>query len=85
MSKKPMPYNLNFIRYMARLFDCCNETFNDRFSSEELLLIAQAHLVSEWDIYPDRWSEEQIQACLRNREVPNWDRNEQPTTSTQRF
>lgn len=53
------------LRLIVRNMDNCNESFNDRFTAEELIKIGRAWLASEWDISPDEWHEEQVQDALK--------------------
>lgn len=63
---------IDLLRISVNLFNNCNETFNQKFTMEELCKITKAHLNSKWDIYPDEWSEEQIKAALENGTSPDW-------------
>lgn len=53
------------------------ESFLQRFSAAELLKINAAWLASEWDFYPDAWTERQIREALRGV-APRWDAAERP-------
>jgi hypothetical protein len=66
------------LRRIVRAMNDTRESFNDRFSAEELVAIYRAMFASGWDYYPDQWSEEQVQAALRGI-APSWDDAEQPT------
>jgi hypothetical protein len=65
------------LRKAARLIGMCRESFNQRFTAEELLKLARACWASEWDFTPDQWTEEQVQAALKG-EVPRWNDDESP-------
>lgn len=68
MTKHWAPENLQGIekvRRMRSLFSHCTESFNSRFSFEELGRIFDAYHTSGYDITPDRWSEEQVQGALK--------------------
>lgn len=59
------------LRRAVRLFDACHETVNQRFTAEELLLLARACRASAWNMCPDQWTERQLQEALRGK-VPDW-------------
>lgn len=59
------------LRRIVRNMDACTEDFNCRFSAEQLLLLGRALLASEWDIYPDEWTERQIREALGGK-PPKW-------------
>lgn len=62
---------IELVRYAARLFDYCNETFNQQYSAEELLKIADACQKSEYDFLPDTWEDRQIKEAIAGK-VPRW-------------
>lgn len=70
-------FNCDTLRTIVRNMDDCDESFNQRWTPEELVRIGMAFLLCGWDIYPDRWTERQITEALQGIE-PKWDRNEQP-------
>lgn len=57
------------LRLALLLFDDTSETFNQRFSAAELLLIFRAHRRGEWDYYPDQWTAEELAKALRGEGV----------------
>lgn len=63
------------MRKAVRLFNCLNETFNQKYSSEELLKIARACWASEYDILPDEWTSRQVKQALEGK-VPAWEDND---------
>lgn len=65
-------FGIDLLRISVNIFNNCNETFNQKFTMEELCKIVKAHLNSKWDIYPDDWSKEQIKAALENGTSPDW-------------
>lgn len=65
------------MRSAVRLFDSCSESFLDRFTAEQLILIWRAWHASEWDVRPDLWSERQVQAALKGV-APRWDNDMNP-------
>lgn len=65
------------LRKAVALFNACNEEANQRFGATELLAIYRAHKASGWDIYPDQWTIDQLEAaCLGV--VPDWDDDGKP-------
>jgi hypothetical protein len=54
----------DMLRQIVRNMDYTDEGFNARWTLEQLVQIYSMHLASEWDIYPDEWSEEQLAAAL---------------------
>lgn len=60
------------LRYAVRLFDSCNESFNDAFTEHELLQLSQMFCVCGWDIPPDAWTERQLEEALAGI-APKWD------------
>jgi hypothetical protein len=65
------------LRRIVRVMGDVRESFNDRFSAEQLLVIYRAHQACGWDYYPDQWTEGQVQAALRGV-LPKWDDGERP-------
>ncbi len=68
------------LRRAVLLFDNCNESFNTTFTTEELLLIAQAHFDSEWSIPPHKWEELQVEQAFIGI-APQWDDDLNPVYS----
>lgn len=64
------------LRRAVKLFDACNESFNYKFTPEELLRLAEASLKCKWDFFPDQWTERQIRECLQFNIVPDWEEDE---------
>lgn len=60
------------LRAAVRLLNGANESFNQRFTAEQLLQLCRMHRASQWDYYPDCWSERQVQEALAGR-PPEWD------------
>ena len=57
---------IDTLRRAVKMFDYNNESFNQRFSStEELILIARACWASDWDVFPDQWTKEQVERALK--------------------
>jgi hypothetical protein len=69
----PKLHGIDELRRAVRLFDNCNETFNQQFSPADLLLLADACVRSGWDFIftPDQWDERQIAEALKGT-APNW-------------
>lgn len=63
---------IDHLRLMVKNFDYCNEGFNEQFTVEELFKIHRAWQLSGWDMFPDQWTERQIQEALDGH-VPEWD------------
>jgi len=66
-------HGIELLRYAAKLFDKCNETFNGKFTVGELLIIAAAHKECKWDYFPDQWTEQQIAEAIMHGAVPEWE------------
>lgn len=58
------------LRRAVTLFSNCTETFNERWTADELLKIYAAYHASGWDITPDQWSDDQLMAALRAVVLP---------------
>lgn len=79
MSKREkLSMDIDGLRSMVNLFNNCNETFNQRFTIEDLVKLYKAYKASEWDIPPDQWTEFQVRAALKYGTPPEWDENENP-------
>ena len=65
------------LRLIASNIDCTNETFNGRYSADQLLKIFRALVLSEWDIMPDCWTQRQIREALKGK-PPKFDDRERP-------
>ena len=65
------------LRLIVRNIGDCRESFNDRFTLDELIKIHLMFLECGWDIYPDQWEERQIKEALE-RKIPKWDSMERP-------
>jgi hypothetical protein len=68
---------IEHLRLMVRNFDGCRESFNQRFTAEQLLKLHKAWMLSEWDISPDRWADWQVGNALSGL-VPEWDSDGNP-------
>jgi hypothetical protein len=66
------------LRLAVRLFDNCNETFNQRFTGEELLTLWRMYRECGWDIPPDRWSNRQVREALGKNVIPQFTDEERP-------
>lgn len=60
------------LRLLVSNLNACNETFNQEHTAEELLKIGRALWASEWDILPDAWTAQQVQAAIDHGTVPTW-------------
>jgi len=65
------------LRHMVSNFNACNESFNQRFTLEQLVTLHRVWMACGWDIYPDTWTDRQIREALRGI-PPQWDDNEEP-------
>lgn len=66
------------LRLLVQNFNYCREMFLEQFSVEELIKIHRAHQACGWDIFPDNWHPEQVEAAACRGIVPRWDENERP-------
>lgn len=57
--------DIEVMRHMVDLFSGCSESFNARFTLDELMALFMAYAFSEWDILPGGWTEAQVQDALR--------------------
>lgn len=60
------------LRRTVKLLDACNETFNQEWTAEQLLKIGVAMRACGWDIYPDQWTQQQVDAVLEHGTVPTF-------------
>jgi hypothetical protein len=65
IARVPTLHGIENLRRARNLFDNCNGDFNDRWTIHELIQLYDAYERCGWDITPDRWSEEQVQAALQ--------------------
>lgn len=68
---------IDHLRAMVNVFSYCNETFNQRYSIDELFAIYKAHVLAEWDFLPDSWTDRQLKEAIKSI-VPRWNDNEKP-------
>jgi hypothetical protein len=61
------------IRRMTNTINMCKEDFNQEYSAEELMKIVRACWLSEWDILPDQWTQQQIDAALEHGTPPEFE------------
>ncbi len=52
--------------------NCCNESFNQRWTLEQLVQIHRVFRRCGWDIYPDAWTPRQVREALAGV-APQWD------------
>jgi len=71
-----MKTGIEKLRKCLNLFNNCNESFNEKFTIDELIKLYNAYMNAEWDFRPDEWTEEQIQSCLKYNRTPEWDEDE---------
>lgn len=76
MPKPPLD-GIDELRRATKLFTGCRETFNQRWTAEELLMLARACWASAHDIAPDEWTDAQLGAALSGK-APTWDDEGEP-------
>lgn len=72
-------FGIERLRRMVNLFNNCNESFNTRFTIEELVKLGDAYQRSEWDIPPDEWTERQIRDAIDKGRAPTWMQEDEPS------
>lgn len=68
MTQRNIPKSLSsgdMLRFTVQLCNGMRESFVQSFTCLELVTLAQAYMVSEDDIAPDNWTDEQIEAALK--------------------
>lgn len=60
-------YGIDVLRGAIAMANACNESFNQRFSTCELIELYNAYKRSAWDILPDRWTESEVKAALKGK------------------
>jgi hypothetical protein len=55
------------LRRMVNLFNNTTESFNQRYTVEQLVLIYRAYQRSEWDITPDYWTPKEVKLALEGK------------------
>jgi hypothetical protein len=65
------------LRLCVSNMNVVSESFNDQFTTAQLLQIHRMHILSEWDIYPDKWTTRQLREALKGK-PPMFDDNERP-------
>jgi len=60
------------LRAAVRLFNNCNETFNQKFTPEELMKLWRGYKLCEWDITPDDWTHGQVRRWLMDGDLPTF-------------
>lgn len=70
------------LRRMVSGFNCCSESFLQSFSMDELVTLHRSWMISDWDIYPDRWTDRQVTEALAGI-PPNWDDKMRPVYATE--
>lgn len=61
------------LRRAVELLDRNNEGSNAGFSAEELLNIARACWASGWDVWPDEWTSQQVEAAAKDKTPPRFE------------
>jgi hypothetical protein len=68
---------IDLLRLIVRNADHTRESFWDDKTPEQIVQIGRMLLSSGWDIYPDEWTERQVQEALAGK-PPRWNRDEEP-------
>ncbi len=71
------------LRLLVSNLDYTSESFNDRWTLEQLVQLHRMLQASEWDILPDVWTERQVDEALAGI-PPSWDDDENPVYDDQR-
>lgn len=66
-------FGLDELRRATRLFERTSLYVVDSCTVEELLNIARACWASDWDLFPDQWSKEQVARAALNAEPPRFE------------
>lgn len=68
------------LRHFAEISGYVRESLWDGLTRAQCLALYDAWQASEWDIFPDQWSQAQLTDALRYGIAPAFDANEQPLT-----
>lgn len=72
---------IDFLRTTVKLLNYCNETFNQQFTPEQIILLMRVHDRQKvWDFLPDQWSARQVKEALKYGKVPEWKENREGRT-----
>lgn len=69
---------IDLLRRAFKILNHCKESFLQRFTTLQLLMLARGYIDCEWDILPDRWDEKQIIDLIWYGKVPMFDENQKP-------
>lgn len=69
--------SIDALRGAVNLFDHCNESFNLKYTADELLKIYFMHCFADDDYFPDQWTEKQVKQALKGH-IPKWDQDDNP-------
>lgn len=73
------------LRKIVAFYSWQCEDFNTEFTIAQLIKLYRIHQQTGWDIYPDRWSDWQINAALNRDIIPQWETDETtPLDSTRK-
>lgn len=67
-----MKDSIELLRDTVNLFNDCDESFNQRYTAEELLKIAKACFEGQWGVSPDYWQKRQIEEAIQLGKSPRW-------------
>lgn len=84
MTRKQMASltGIELLRQIVGNLNFCRESFLDRFDPEQTVKIGRAHLLAEYDIFPDEWTEAQVQEALAGK-VPRWNESGEPIAASE--
>lgn len=56
----PKPFGIDELHEASRLFDSCSAAFCRQFTIEQLINIYRAYKRGEYDVSPERWTDQEI-------------------------
>lgn len=71
-------YGIDDMRAAIKMFNGCNESFNQMFTAMELLKLYRVYKKCGWDFTPDQWEDWQVDAAIQSGKVPDWYPDETP-------
>lgn len=74
-----MEFGIDKLRKVVNLLNQCNETFNQKFTVEELIKLADICFNSNYDFLPDQYTGRQLYEAIKYNRTPTWDSKENPT------
>lgn len=64
---------IDILRNAVGYFNTCRESFNQRYTAEQLIKIYTAGVLGEWDVYPDQWTNQQVDAAINEGKSPKFE------------